>query len=63
MIAWQDILAAVSIMLVFEGIMPFLNPRRFRESLIGVSQMRDGTLRAIGLASMAAGVLLLYIVR
>ncbi|MGB1880376.1 MAG: DUF2065 domain-containing protein [Gammaproteobacteria bacterium] len=58
-----DLLAAVALMLVFEGIMPFLDPGRFRRTLMGVSQFNDQALRLLGGLSMAGGVLLLYLVR
>ena len=60
---WHDLLAALALVLVLEGLMPFANPRGFRQSLMMISQMKDGTLRNIGLFSMLAGVILLYIVR
>jgi uncharacterized protein len=60
---WQDIFTAVALMLVFEGIMPFLSPQAFRKTLISASQMNDSTLRIVGIASMLGGVLLLYVVR
>ena len=50
-------------MLVFEGIMPFLNPGRFRKTLLSAANMDDRSLRLIGLAAMTAGVVLLYSVR
>jgi uncharacterized protein YjeT (DUF2065 family) len=50
-------------MLVFEGIMPFLNPDRFRKTVLMVSNLDDRTLRLIGAASMAAGVIVLSLSR
>lgn len=60
---WQDLLAAVALLLVLEGIMPFLNPAQFRKTLISAARLGDSTLRTVGLLSMAGGVLMLYIVR
>ena len=59
----QDILAAVALLLVFEGIMPFLNPRAMRQTMLQITQLSDRILRIIGLTSMVCGALLLYIVR
>ena len=56
-------LSAVGLMLVLEGILPFLNPRAFRRSLAVVVRADERVLRVIGLLSMLAGVALLYIVR
>lgn len=60
---WQDLLAAGALVLVLEGILPFLNPRRYRETMQNITQFNDQTLRTIGLLSMVVGVGLLYIVR
>lgn len=60
---WHDLLAALGLMLVLEGILPFLNPRGWRQTLWQLSQMQDHSLRLIGLASMFVGVILLYIIR
>lgn len=60
---WQDFLVALSLMLVMEGLMPFLNPRRMRETLLSIAEMEDRTLRVVGLVSMVSGVLMLYLVR
>jgi len=57
------IFSALGIMLVLEGVMPFLSPRGFRRTLVVVTQSDDRTLRIAGLASMLAGVLLLYLAR
>jgi uncharacterized protein YjeT (DUF2065 family) len=59
---WGEIATALALVLVIEGIMPFLNPGRMRRMLIMVAQLDDTTLRIIGLTSMVIGVLLLYLV-
>lgn len=60
---WQDIAAALSLVLVLEGILPFLSPRHWRSVIIEVVQQSDRSIRLIGLFSMLAGVLLLSWVR
>jgi uncharacterized protein YjeT (DUF2065 family) len=60
---WQDLLAALALVLVIEGMVPFLNPQSLRRLLETVSQLDDRTLRITGFISMLCGVLLLYIVR
>ncbi|TDJ64455.1 MAG: DUF2065 domain-containing protein [Proteobacteria bacterium] len=60
---WQDLLVGVALVMVFEGILPFLNPAQFRRTLLLAAQMNDKTLRAIGMASMSAGLVVLYLVR
>ncbi len=61
--AWQDLLAALALMLVLEGILPFLNPRRYRNLLKMLDEMDDATVRRIGFISMLLGLGLLYLVR
>ncbi len=56
-------LSAVGLMLVMEGIMPFMSPRGFRRTLAAVVQADDQVLRLVGLLSMLAGAALLYFVR
>jgi uncharacterized protein len=60
---WSDLLAALALVLVIEGMMPFLNPGGLRQALSRIARMPDGTLRIAGLISMLAGALLLYLVR
>ena len=56
-------LAALGLMLVIEGIMPFLFPGAWRETLSKVSQLKDGQMRFIGLTLMLSGILLVYWVK
>lgn len=56
-------LAAFGLMLVLEGIMPFLFPSAWRETLRKVSHFQDGQARFIGLTLMLGGLLLIYWVK
>jgi uncharacterized protein YjeT (DUF2065 family) len=60
---WQDLWAALALMLVIEGILPFANPRGFRKMMQMVGEMDDKALRNGGLLTMLAGLVLLYLVR
>lgn len=62
-IIWNDLLAALALLLVIEGMVPFMNPQSLRRMLAMVSQLDDRTLRITGLVSMIVGVVLLTIVR
>ena len=62
-VIWNDLLAAIALLLVIEGMVPFLNPKSLRQMLETVSQLDDRTLRIVGLVSMVIGVVLLTIVR
>lgn len=59
---WQDLGAAIALMLVIEGLIPFANPAGLREALLRLTQTDDFTLRMTGLFSMLGGVFLLYLV-
>lgn len=59
---WQNLAAALALIFVIEGIMPFLNPASLRKSLQLLIEMDDQTLRFIGLLSMTFGIILLYLV-
>ena len=60
---WTDLWAALALVLVLEGILPFLNPAAVRRMLEAVSQVDDRSMRISGLVSMMAGLVLLYMVR
>jgi len=60
---WQDLLTALALILVVEGIMPFVSPGGFRNMMRMVSEMDDKSLRNGGLFTMLAGLVLLYLVR
>jgi len=57
------LLGALALLLVVEGLMPFFNPRAWRQMFERAVQLSDGQLRFVGLASMVCGLLLLLIVR
>ncbi len=59
---WHDLLAALALVLVIEGILPFLNPEAMRKTLRTMSEMDNHSLRISGLVSMALGVVMLYLV-
>ena len=60
---WDELLAAFGLMLVLEGILPFLSPGTLRQTLLRMVQLEDRVLRFAGLASMAVGLLVLYFFR
>ncbi|HTD91467.1 MAG TPA: DUF2065 domain-containing protein [Burkholderiales bacterium] len=56
----QLLLTAVALMLVFEGMLPFLAPGLWRETFRRLTEMSDGQIRFIGLTSMLIGLLILF---
>ena len=59
---WDDLWVAMALMLVLEGIVPFLTPHGFKQMLASLQQVDDRYLRIGGLVSMVAGVLFLYLI-
>jgi len=56
-------LMAFALMLVIEGILPFLFPAQWRETFRRITEFSDGQIRFFGLSSMLVGLLLLLISR
>ena len=52
-------LLAFALMLVFEGLLPFVAPSLWRDTFRRITEMADGQLRFIGLTSMLVGVVLI----
>jgi uncharacterized protein YjeT (DUF2065 family) len=59
---WHELAVAFCLMLVIEGIIPFVNPGRWRQLLMMLDEIDDSTMRLIGLGSMLTGTALLYII-
>ena len=59
---WHELGIALCLLLVIEGIIPFLYPRRWKEMVALLAQVDDRTMRAVGLLSMLMGTGLLYLI-
>lgn len=57
------LLGALALMLIFEGLLPFLSPGAWRRVFERATQLSDGQIRFIGLTSMVIGLLLLAVWR
>lgn len=58
-----DLLGALGLVLVIEGMLPFLSPGRFRQALLQFAAVEDRPMRVAGLICMVAGVLILNAVK
>ena len=58
-----ELLTALSLVMIIEGIMPFIAPARWRELVLQVAGLDDRALRRMGLVSMGLGLLLLLWLR
>ena len=59
---WSELLTALALVFILEGIMPFINPDGLRKMFMLALQFDNNTLRFIGLSSMLFGLAMLYIV-
>lgn len=58
-----EILTAFALFLVIEGMIPFVGPGKYRQIVAQMSELSDNNLRAVGLVTMIAGLLLLFLAR
>ncbi|MEX2131788.1 MAG: DUF2065 domain-containing protein [Pseudohongiellaceae bacterium] len=58
----RELAIAFCLMLVIEGILPFIAPGRWRTMLAMLNEIDDNTMRMIGLGSMLTGTVLLYLI-
>lgn len=56
----ETLATAIALVLVIEGILPFLMPRLWRETFRRITEHSDGQIRFFGLTSMLLGVMLLF---
>jgi uncharacterized protein YjeT (DUF2065 family) len=59
----NTLMTAVALMLVIEGLLPFLLPNVWRDAFRRLTEMSDGQIRFVGLTSMLAGLLLLFLTK
>jgi uncharacterized protein YjeT (DUF2065 family) len=62
-IAWPDFAAALGLLLVIEGLLPFLSPTAVRHLLAAVATSSDAALRIAGAVSLVSGLAVLWLAR
>ncbi len=60
---WQELAVAFSLVLIIEGILPFLSPDRWRMLAYRMADLESRSVRMVGLASMLVGLLMLSFLR
>jgi uncharacterized protein YjeT (DUF2065 family) len=60
---WSEILTAIALLFVIEGMLPFIRPGRYKQLVAQISRLSDNQLRTYGLTAMIAGLVLLFFVR
>ena len=58
-----DLLAALGLFLVLEGVAPFLNPAGLKRAMTKLAEVGDRELRIAGLGSMLVGIIVIFCVR
>lgn len=59
---WHEFGVALCLVLVIEGIIPFLYPKRWKEMVFMLAEVDDRTMRIVGFSSMVVGTGLLYLI-
>lgn len=60
---WEDFARALALVLVIEGLWPFVAPSRWRGVLLRLASLDDRQLRTVGLISMCIGLGALQLIR
>jgi hypothetical protein len=60
---WADLWAALALVLIIEGLIPFISPRAYRSMVQQMAAMPEKTLRNVGLVLMVTGLISLLLVR
>jgi uncharacterized protein YjeT (DUF2065 family) len=60
---WTDLFAALAIVCIIDGVMPFINPAGMKRLLSRIAALEDREIRVAGLVSMAIGLAILFVVR
>ncbi len=57
------LLTAFALMLVIEGLLPFIAPKAWRDTFRRITELADGQIRFLGLSSILVGIVLLFILK
>ena len=56
----ETLLMALGLVLIIEGVLPFVAPSVWRDAFRRITQLNDGQLRFVGLSCMIGGLLFLW---
>jgi uncharacterized protein len=59
---WESLFNAICLLLIIEGVIPFLYPSKWRALVDKLALIEDRQLRIMGFLSMLLGVALLYMI-
>ncbi|MCH9005060.1 MAG: DUF2065 domain-containing protein [Proteobacteria bacterium] len=58
-----EIFTALALVLIIEGMLPFMSPRKYRELVAEIARLSDNHIRTIGLVVMIIGLVTLLLIR
>jgi uncharacterized protein YjeT (DUF2065 family) len=58
---WSDLLNAIALVLIIEGLLPFISPSALKRTYESIQKMPDSTLRTVGFACVVVGAVLLLL--
>ena len=61
--AWSEIMTALALVLVIEGLLPFASPGRYRQMVAQIVTLSDNHIRTAGLVIIVIGLVLLFVIR
>ncbi|MFT5657148.1 MAG: hypothetical protein ACI9KN_000420 [Gammaproteobacteria bacterium] len=60
---WTDLLSALALVMIIEGVIPFLSPQGYKNTMQQMVAMPETTLRWVGFSLMAVGLISLLFIR
>ncbi len=60
---WQDLWAALALVLIIEGLIPFFSPNGYKSMVVQMAAMTEKNLRSVGFVLMLIGLVVLFLVR
>ncbi|WP_298207800.1 DUF2065 domain-containing protein [Acidovorax sp.] len=56
---WDSLWGALALVLLIEGLLPFLSPQGWRRTVLQIAQLQDGQIRFFALLAILAGTAML----
>ncbi len=60
---WTELWLAIALILIIEGVLPFINPNIMRQAMLKLLELDDRSMRLSGFVSMIIGLMILYLVK
>jgi uncharacterized protein YjeT (DUF2065 family) len=60
---WTELFSALALVMIIEGVIPFINPRGYKNTMKQMLAMPEPTLRVVGLGLMIVGAISLFFIR